>query len=243
MLVELILEHLEKTRAPVRWIRFLSSHPKDVPPRLLDLIAGGANNERRVCKHIHLPVQHGSTKILRAMNRRYTREDYLALVGAVREKIPGASLSTDILVGFPGETEDDVEQMVSLMREARFEAAYTYFYNPREGTPAAKLPNQIPLEEKKARLSRVIDEHLAIARAEMSKRIGNVATVLVEGVSRDNPAEYVARTEQDGHVVFPSPQKNLIGTFAEVRLTELNGNTFKGFAVASSDRQATARHR
>jgi tRNA-2-methylthio-N6-dimethylallyladenosine synthase len=237
-LAELILEHLEKTQSSVRWVRFLSSHPKDVPPRLLDLIAR-AGSGRRLCRHIHLPAQHGATKILRAMNRRSSREDYLALVSAAREKIPEVSFSTDILVGFPGETEDDVAQTIALMREARFEAAYTYYYNPREGTPAANLPNQIPLEIKKERLKRVIDAYLDIARSEMAKRAGSAAEVLVEGVSRDNPGEYVARTEQDGRVVFAAPDSlqdaNLAGSFAFVRLTELTGNTFRGILIRGND--------
>jgi tRNA-2-methylthio-N6-dimethylallyladenosine synthase len=214
-------------------VRFLSSHPKDFSPRLIDVIA----SHERMCRHIHLPVQHGANSVLKAMNRRYTREDYLEKVNLIREKLPGSSLSTDILVGFPGETEQDVEDTLSLMKEARFEAAFTYYYNPREGTPAACMPDQIPLAVKKERLARVINAHLDIARSEMAKRVGLEVPVLVEGMARDNAEEYLGRTEQDGHVVFalqPSvATTDVTGCFVKVALTELTGNTFRGTLLES----------
>ena len=227
-LLSLILAHLEKTNSSIRWVRFLTSHPKDLSPRLIDLFADDYLSGGRLCRHIHLPVQHGANSVLGAMNRGYTREHYLDLVRLIREKIPDVSLSTDILVGFPGESQSDVEQTIALMRKARFEAAYTYYFNPREGTPAALLPNQIPLEAKKERLARVIDAHLEISRQEMARRLGKDALVLVEGVSRDNPHEYIGRTEHDGHAAFASPQHNPAGGFVSVRLCELTGNTFRG---------------
>ncbi len=222
-LMQMIADHLKKTQSSVGWVRFMSSHPKDISPALIDVIA----KERVICRHIHLPVQNGSTRVLEAMNRRYTREDYLAKVKMIREKLPDASLSTDILLGFPGETEEDFAETVSLLEIVGYESAFMYYYNPREGTKACTMDNQIPLDVKKDRLSRVIDIQLGINRAQMAKRVGQTVTVLVECVSKDNEAELLGRTEQDAHVVFAA-DKSLIGSFAKVELLELTGNTFIG---------------
>lgn len=222
-LMQLIADHLKRTSSSVGWVRFMSSHPKDISEKLIDVIA----KESVLCHHIHLPVQHGSTRILKAMNRRYSREDYLAKVKMIRSKLPDVSLTTDIMLGFPGETQEDFDEAVSLLQEVRYEAAFMYYYNPREGTKACSMPDQVPMEVKKERLAKVIDIQLAINRAEMGKRVGTVAKVLVEGVSKDNEKELLGRTEQDEHVVFAA-DKSLIGSFAEVRLLELTGNTFKG---------------
>jgi tRNA-2-methylthio-N6-dimethylallyladenosine synthase len=229
-LVNLILEHLDNTDSPVRRVRFLSGHPKDLSRALIETIASNG----RMCRHIHLPVQHGSTRILKAMNRQYTREDYLEKVRLIREILPDSSLSTDILVGFPGETEEDIDETIALMNEVRFEAAFTYFYNPREGTPAASFTDQVPPDVKKERLARIIDTYLSVARGQMLKRVGTDAVVLVDGVSRDSTGEYVGRTEQDSHVVFPGPahsSEDLIGSFVRLKLTELTGNTFRGIII------------
>jgi tRNA-2-methylthio-N6-dimethylallyladenosine synthase len=227
-LTERILSHLAASDSPIRWVRFLSSHPKDLSPALISVIAAN----RRMCRHIHLPVQHGSDRVLAAMNRRYTRAEYLSKVSLIRNALPDSSLSTDILIGFPGETEDDVRATLDLMEEVRFEAAFTYYYNPREGTPAAKLPGQVPLDVKKERLARVIDSHLNIARSVMAQRAGSEALVLVEGASRGTSGELRGRTEQDGHVVFAAPDaREKIGQFTNVRITELTGNTFRGTLI------------
>lgn len=222
-LMQLIADHLRETSSSIGWVRFMSSHPKDISERLIDVIA----KERVLCRHIHLPVQHGSTRILKEMNRRYTREDYLAKVRMIRSKLPDVSLTTDIMLGFPGETDEDFEEAVSLLQEVRYEAAFMYYYNPREGTKACTMPNQIPMEVKKNRLAKVIEIQLAINRAEMSKRVGTTTKVLVECVSKDNENELLGRTEQDEHVVFAA-DRSLIGSFVDVKLLELTGNTFKG---------------
>ena len=222
-LMQRIADHLRETSSSIGWVRFMSSHPKDISERLIDVIA----KESVMCRHIHLPVQHGSTHILQLMNRKYTREDYLAKVRMIRSKLPGVSLTTDIMLGFPGETDEDFEQAVSLLQEVKYEAAFMYYYNPREGTKACSMPDQIPMEVKKNRLAKVIDIQLAINRAEMSKRVGTTTKVLVECVSKDNENELLGRTEQDEHVVFAA-DKSLIGSFVEVKLIELTGNTFKG---------------
>ncbi len=225
-LLQRICQRLKDTNSSIKWVRFMSSHPKDLSDRLIDVIA----SEPLICRHIHLPVQNGSTAVLKAMNRRYTREQYLELVAKIRSKIAGVSLSTDILVGFPGETNEDFEQTLSLMREVRYDTAYMYYYNPREGTVACTMPNQIPVEEKKARVDKVIQLQLEITREQLKKRIGQTVDVLVEATSRDSSRELLARTERDERVVFEGDE-SLIGTFKTVHIEELNGNTFRAKVV------------
>lgn len=222
-LMELIARRIRDTGSTIGWVRFMSSHPKDLSDRLIDVIS----REPVLCRHIHLPVQHGSSEILRRMNRKYTREQYLDLVSKIRSKIPDVSLTTDILIGFPGETETDFEDTLSLLAQVRYQAAYMYYYNPREGTPAAGYPDQIPVEIKKARLQRIIDMQLEITREETAARLGKTVTVLAETVSRDNPAELLGKTEQDERVVFAAPE-SCCGTFVQVQLVELTGNTIRG---------------
>lgn len=208
---------------PIRWVRFLSSHPKDMTDAIIGALAG----HPCFCRHIHLPVQHGSNRILAAMNRRYTREDYLALTRKLREAMPGVTLSTDILVGFPGETEEDVEAVLSLMDEIRFLYAYMYHYNPREGTAAYGFPGRIPDEVKKARLARVIETQGAHTARCLKERLGRRVTALVEGVSRNDAGELLGRTEHDEQVVVKAAEAQP-GDFIEVSLESLAGNTFKG---------------
>ena len=221
-LLRIIADHLRKTESTIRWVRFMSSHPKDFTDDVIDVIAA----EPLICRHIHLPVQNGSTAVLKAMNRRYTREQYLELVAKIKTKIPEVSLTTDIMMGFPGETEEDVEQTLDLMRQVKYESAMMYYYNPREGTPAAKM-EQIPEEVRKERLQRVIDLQLEHTHERMSERVGTTALVLAEGVSRDSADELLGQTEQHEKVAFKADRK-LIGSFVNVKITQLNGNTFKG---------------
>ena len=161
------------------------------------------------------------------MNRRYTRENYISLVEKIRKIIPNVSLTTDLMMGFPGETEEDVQDTLELMKTVRYETAFMYYYNLRDGTPAAKMTSQVPVELKKERLQRVIDLQLEITSEEMKKRIGNVVKVLVENVSRDNKDELLGKTEQDERVAFAADKK-LIGTFVTVKIDSLSGNTFRG---------------
>ena len=165
------------------------------------------------------------------MNRRYTRDSYLGLVGRMKAAIPGLSLSTDILVGFPGESEEDLELSLGLMREVGFSYSYMYHFNPRDGTPAASMPNRVPDKGKRDRLARVIELQKAMTRELMEKRIGAVEEVLVEGVSRRKKSELLARTQRDEMVVFPASSSR-VGGFARVRLTSLSGNTFKAEEVS-----------
>ncbi len=225
-LLELICRKIEEIGSPIKWIRFDSSHPKDLSDQLIQVMA----REEKICRHIHLPVQHGSTKILQKMNRKYTREHYLELVQKIRAALPGVSLTTDIMIGFPGETEEDFEAAYSLMQEVKYEDAFMYYYNPREGTPAAKWPDQISLETKKERLQKIIDLQLTITQAEMEKEVGKTITVLADKTTLENPNELLGKTERDERVAFAADKK-LIGSFVRVKITSLNGHTFKGELV------------
>jgi len=200
----------------------MSPHPKDFTDDVIDVIA----KEDVICRHIHLPVQHGSSRVLKAMNRRYTREHYLDLVKKIKTRIPEVSLTTDIMMGFPGETEEDVELTLDLMRQVKYESAMMYFYNPREGTPASK-EKQLPVEVRKERLQRVIDLQIEHTREQMSKRVGKTVRTLVEGVSRDNKMELLGQTERHEKIAFEA-SPSLIGTFVDVKITQLSGNTFRG---------------
>ncbi len=221
-LLQKIADHLQETSSPIKWVRFMSSHPKDFSDDVIDVIA----REPVICRHIHLPVQNGSSAVLKAMNRRYTREQYLSLVERIKARIPEVSLTTDIMMGFPGETEDDVEDTLDLMRRVKYESAMMYYYNPREGTPAAKM-EQLPVEVRKERLQRVIDLQLEHTHEQMSKRVGSTVMVLVEGVSRDDKTELLGQTEQHEKIAFKAAP-SAIGSFVNVKITELSGNTFRG---------------
>jgi tRNA-2-methylthio-N6-dimethylallyladenosine synthase len=226
-LLRRISSHLDgRGRDGIRWIRFLSSHPKDLSDAALDAMSA----DERFCRHIHLCVQHGSDRILAAMNRKYTAQSYLDLVDRVRQKLPSVTLSTDILIGFPGETEEDVEDTLELMRSVRFSYSFMYYFNPREGTPAATMTNPIPDRVKKARLSRVIALQKELTRSRMEERVGTVEEVLVENVSKRKKTELLGRTAGDMMVVFKgSPDR--VGGFANVLLESIQGNTFRGQEV------------
>ena len=161
------------------------------------------------------------------MNRKNTREEFISLVEKLRKNIQNVQIVTDLMVGFPGETEEQFEEVLTLMEEVKFESAFMYFYNPREGTPAAKYENQIPVEVKKQRLQKVIDLQLKHTQEVMSKRVGETITVLADIVSKNDDSELLGKTEQNERVAFKADKK-LIGTFVRVRLDSLNGNTFKG---------------
>lgn len=235
-LLQTICAHIEKTKSPIRWIRFESSNPKDFSDELIETIAQSAKRAEEnpesptICRGLHIAVQHGSSRILKLMNRRYTREAYLALVKKIREKIPGIQLSTDIMLGFPGESEEDFKEAYSLMKEVRYESAFMYYFNPREGTPAAKMDGQIDLETKKDRLQKIIDLQLKITTEVMQERVGKTITVLADIISRDDKTELLGKTEQNERVAFKG-KPSLIGHFVKVHLDSLNGNTFRGTLI------------
>ena len=226
-LLESIADIVEKGEAGgLKWIRFLSSHPKDFSPDLITVF----NDHSCLCRHIHLCVQHGSNKILTAMNRRYTREQYLELVYKLKSALPELSLSTDILVGFPGESEDDLEDTLNLMEEVKFLYSFMYHFNPREGTAAYSLPDRIDEDVKKSRLSRVIELQKKHTLEILKSRIGKEILVLVEGISRKNADELIGRTERDETVVFPG-KSSYMGSFGTLSLSSLKGNTFRAESI------------
>ena len=182
------------------------------------------------CRHVHLPLQSGSTRVLKLMNRGYTADHYALLVRRIREALTEVSLTTDILTGFPGETEADFAETLGAMETIGFDDAFMYYYNPREGTPAFSMPDALPDAVKLERLSRVIETQRSIGRRRALERIGKEVEVLVEGVSKKEKGELLARTQWDAMVVFPG-ELSRIGQFARVRLAALAGATFKAEAV------------
>jgi tRNA-2-methylthio-N6-dimethylallyladenosine synthase len=210
----------------IGWIRFLTSHPKDLSDDLVAVLAA----EPIFCRHIHLCLQSGSDRVLARMNRKYTREYFLGLVDKLRKAVPGLSLSTDILVGFPGETEEDLEDTLAVMRRVGFSYSFMYHFNPREGTPAMKMDDKVPEKTKKARLARVIALQKETTESLMNRRIGAVDEILVEGLSKRSKKEILGRTARDEMVVLPGGAEQ-IGQFIRVRLVSRSGNTFKAEAV------------
>jgi tRNA-2-methylthio-N6-dimethylallyladenosine synthase len=180
-----------------------------------------------LCRHLHLPVQHGSDRVLQAMGRGYTRGEYLELAQRVRNAVPDLVLTTDILIGFPGETEEDFQLTLQLMERVQFDDAFTYRYNPRAGTRAALLPDDVPGSVKQERLAEVIRLQRRISADRRRARLGREVEVLVEAPSRRSGGELLARTEGDETVVLPGPPER-IGTFTRVRLLALSGHTFRG---------------
>lgn len=209
-----LLEELNTADGPDR-LRFTTSHPKDLSARLIKAIA----ECEKVCEHIHLPVQSGSNRILAAMNRRYTREDYFDLITALRLAVPNIAVTTDIIVGFPGETEEDFAATMDLVRQVRFDAAFTFVYNKRSGTPAAELNNQVPDTVKSSRIQQLIDLQNSITLANNRAEIGRTAEVLVEGPNKNNPQRMSGRARSNKVVVFDSPT-DLTGTIAAVKIVD-----------------------
>jgi tRNA-2-methylthio-N6-dimethylallyladenosine synthase len=212
----------EAAKSGVKWIRFLSANPRNFSSKAVQIMA----ENPAFCRHLHLPVQHGSNSVLKAMERGYTVERFLELVREIRSAMPGITLSTDILIGFPGETEDDVQLTLQLMEEVKFLYSFMYYFNPREGTEAFNLPDRISEEVKRERLSRVITLQKKHTHQLLKSRIGNKETVLIEGISRKNADELITRTEKDEMVIVPG-SKSMMGSFAVVTLSSLKGNTFR----------------
>ncbi len=218
-----LLSAITQRTSTIRWIRFESPHPKDFSQELIQVIA----QEPTIAKHLHVPVQSGSTKILRLMNRRYSREQYLQLVNDLRTAVPHLTLTTDVMVGFPGETEDDFHQTLSLMSEVGFLEAFMYYFNPREGTAAVDFPNQLSSDVKMQRLQELIAlQHSITQKYNTERKLGEVE-VLVEQVSKRNEKELLGRTEHDEMVVFEPITELAMGDFTHVSLHSLVGKTFQ----------------
>lgn len=200
-------------------IRFMTSHPKDLSDKLIQAFA----DCDKLCNYIHLPVQSGSSNVLKRMNRRYDRERYLELVKKLREAVPDITISTDIIVGFPGETEEEFEETVSLVKEVGYDSAFTFLYSVRKGTPAAEYEDQIPEDIKHERFNRLVEAVNEESYRKNATYEGRKERVLVEGISKKNEETLTGRTEGFKLVDFPGTE-DLIGQIVEVEITE--GKTF-----------------
>jgi len=209
-------------------VRFTTSHPRDFDDRLIEVLAKKGN----LVEHIHLPVQSGSSEVLKKMSRKYNREQYLELVRKIRQAIPDVVLTTDIIVGFPGETEEQFAETMSLVREVEFDGAFTFIYSPREGTPAAAMADDVPMEVKKARLQRLNDLLAEIGLRRNERLRGQVVEVLVEGESKTDSRVLTGRTRTNKLVHFEGGP-SLIGTFVPVKITEPKTYFLKGELCAA----------
>jgi tRNA-2-methylthio-N6-dimethylallyladenosine synthase len=208
-------------------IRFTSPHPKDFREPVIAAMAECA----AVCEHAHLPLQSGSTPVLKAMRRTYSRERYLRLVGELRAAIPDLALTTDLIVGFPGETEEEFEDTVSAVEEVGYDGAFTFVYSPRQGTEAAVMPDQIPEDVKRDRIERLIDVVQRAAESRNRERIGGVEEVLVEGPSRTDPAFLRGRTRRNTTAVFAGTAA--LGELVQVRIDGATSTTLRGIELAA----------
>ena len=184
----------------VERIRYMTSHPRDMGEDVIQAVA----ECEHICENFHVPFQAGSSRILKMMNRGYTREQYLDLVKMIRSYVPDAAVTTDIIVGFPGETEEDFEETLSLVKEVGFDAAYTFIYSKRSGTPAAKMEGQVPLDVKKARLNRLMAVQNENSLKRNEEMVGKTYEVLAEGPSANNPNVWSGRTRTNKLVLWPT---------------------------------------
>lgn len=221
----LLLEELNKVENLKR-IRFMTSHPRDFSENLLDKI----KNLDKVAKHIHLPVQSGSNKVLKEMNRGYTREYYLETVKNIQEEIPEAAVSTDFIVGFPGESEEDFEDTIELVKELRFDMAYTFIYSPRSGTPASRREDQVPDKIKKERLNRLMELQNKISYEKNQELVGTKQKILVTGPSSSDQEVYQGRTEGN-KICFIDKSPELIGEVVEVKINSAKSWTLDGTVI------------
>jgi tRNA-2-methylthio-N6-dimethylallyladenosine synthase len=214
-------------------VRFTTSHPQDFPDRLVKVIATSSN----ICNHIHLPVQSGSDRILRLMNRSYTSAEFIHLVRSIRSTISGVSLSTDVIAGFPTETEDDHRMTLNLLGEAGFDGAYTFKYSPRENTKAWEMDDDVPEEVKGARVNEISKLQHEIALGVNRRLIGTTERILVEGPSRKSDEKYAGRTDTNKVVIF-TPSSELPGEYCEVYIREATSATLLGDVVVGSESQS-----
>ena len=204
-------------------IRFMTSHPKDLSDELIEVMAGS----EKICRHLHLPLQSGSTRILQDMNRRYTKESYLALVDKIRNAMPDIALTTDIIVGYPGETEEDFMETMDVVRRVEYDSAFTFIYSKRSGTPAAKRADQVPKEEVDRHFAMLLSE-VQEAGARRAKRLeGSTGKVLVEQINRQDAGLVTGRLENNSVVHFPGGS-DLIGRIVPVHLKECKGFYYIG---------------
>jgi tRNA-2-methylthio-N6-dimethylallyladenosine synthase len=209
-------------------IRFTSPHPKDFRAPVIEAMADCA----AVCEHAHLPLQSGSTRVLKTMRRTYGRERYLALVDRMRAAVPDLALTTDLIVGFPGETECDFEETIEVVEEVGFDGAFTFVFSPRRGTEAAGLPDQVPEDVKRERIERLIEVCQRVARERNERRVGRVEEVLVEGSSRTDSVLLRGRTRRNTTVNFAGTAKP--GDLVDVRVDAATSTTLRGTLVTTA---------
>ncbi len=220
-----LLKEIEKIDGLER-IRFMTSHPKDLSDELIEVMG----NSKKICKHLHLPVQSGSSRILQKMNRRYTKEQYLALVDKIRAAVPDISLTTDIIVGFPGETEEDFQETLDVVRKVRYDSAFTFIYSKRSGTPAAVMEDQVPEEVVKDRFNRLLKEVQDISAEVCAVHEGTIQTALVECRNDHDEHLMTGRLSNNLLVHFPGDE-SLIGKLVDVSLDECHGFYYIGKMV------------
>jgi len=204
-------------------LRFVTSHPKDISDKVIEVIA----KEPKLCEHLHLPMQSGSNSILKKMNRKYTSEKYLGIIHKLRNAIPNIAITTDVMVGFPGETEEDFLQTYNLMKQIRFDYAFTFKYSPREVTAAASYSEQVPEDVRLERLKKLIELQEQITFEKYQEQIGRTVQVYVEHTSKKSDKELSGRTRDNKIAVFPGDKK-LIGTFVDIEIIDATGWTLKG---------------
>ncbi len=220
-----LLQEIEKIEGLER-IRFMTSHPKDLSDELIEAMA----NSKKICKHLHLPLQSGSSQILKVMNRRYDKEKYLALVEKIKKAIPDIGLTTDIIVGFPGETEEDFLETMDVVKKVRYDSAFTFIYSKRTGTPAAAMENQIPEDIVKDRFDRLLKEVQTISQEMTARFEGTVQEVLVEDIN-DHNADLVTGRMSNNHLVHFPGDASMIGKIVKVHLDECKGFYYIGSIV------------
>lgn len=216
-----LLTMLEEVEGLKR-IRFMTSHPKDLSDELIDVMA----KSKKICHHLHLPLQSGSSRVLKEMNRRYDKEKYLNLVEKIRTSIPDISLTTDIIVGFPGETEEDFQETLDVVKKAGYDTAFTFIYSKRTGTPAAAKEDQVPADVTKERFNRLLALVQEQGRIRSSRFAGTVQEVLVEEESKEKGI-FTGRTQYNLLVHFPADE-SLLGTYVKVKLEECKGFYYLG---------------
>lgn len=217
-----LLREVEKIEGLQR-IRFMTSHPKDLSDDLIQVM----KESKKICRHLHLPLQAGSSRILQAMNRRYTKEQYLALAKKIRQEIPDISLTTDLIVGFPGETAADVDETIEVVKEVQYDNAFTFIYSKRTGTPAAAMEDQVPDDVVKDRFERLLKEVQQISAEVCSVHQGTTQDVLVESVNDHDPSLVTGRMSNNLLVHFPGDE-SMIGKIVTVYLKEAKGFYYMG---------------
>ena len=220
-----LLREIEKIDG-IKRIRFMTSHPKDLSDELIETI----RDSKKICRHIHLPLQSGSSRILKAMNRCYDKEKYLALAAKIRAQIPDVSITTDIIVGFPGETPEDVDETIDVIRKVEYDNAFTFIYSKRTGTPAASMPDQVDDKQAHEQFERVLEEVQKYAKKQSSRFEGRVMEALVEEVNENDPSLLTGRLSNNVIVHFPGDH-SLVGSLVNVKLNECRGFYYLGEQV------------